>query len=131
MSDWKLTRAGIRALSVDRRRVMCTIEILYILIISTQTKLTQIRKASHTNKVCIGQNLRVELDPHRLSMVSRTRAYKLVRRVLHILASTCKAYTCAQDTLVLSGRELLQEDVLRAPETPRSEDGNLGAFNGT
>ena len=59
-------------------------------------------------------------------MVRRARAHRLVVRVRRVLLPAGVSDGGLEDALVLLGREVLQEDVLDAPEAPSREGRHLG-----
>ena len=78
-----------------------------------------------TNELLVLHNARVELNPHRLGMVRRASTHSPVVGVLRVLLAPGVPDCRLENTLVLLGREVLEEDVFDAPEAPRGKRRNF------
>ena len=79
-----------------------------------------------TDELLVLHDARIELDAHRLRVVRRARAHRLVVGVLRALLAPGVADCRLEDALVLLGREVLEEDVFDAPEASRGKRRDFG-----
>jgi hypothetical protein len=99
-----LTRPNISSLPILRRGV--------------------VRPIKELDQFPIAHDLRIELDPHRLCMLRLAAAHAFVVWIDRVRRAAGVPDACGEDAL--GRREMLDENVLGAPEAAGGEDSNFG-----